>query len=73
MLPSGQMRPTSFVWRDRSRYVGDVGRAWEERIAGQTVRCFLLQGVDGNSYELQWEPAADTWRLQRAWLSDSVA
>ncbi|MGL4648298.1 MAG: hypothetical protein ACRC1H_02725 [Caldilineaceae bacterium] len=72
-LPSGQIRPTSFIWRDRSRYVSELGRAWEERVAGRTQRCFLLQAVDGSSYELRWDPGEDAWRLHRAWLRDAAA
>lgn len=68
----GQVRPTSFVWRDRTRYVNAVGRAWEERIDGATQRCFMVQAVDGSSYELRWSPAEDRWLLHRAWLRDAV-
>ncbi len=72
MMPDGQIRPTSFLWRDKTRYVSDVGRQWEERVAGQTVRCFLIQTVDNNTYELRWDPAADHWSIQRAWLRDAL-
>jgi hypothetical protein len=72
MMPDGQIRPTSFLWRDKTRYVSDVGRQWEERVAGKTVRCFLLQTVDHNTYELRWDPAADQWSIQRAWLRDAL-
>jgi len=72
-LPNGQMRPTSFIWRDRTRYVSEVGRAWEERSGGHVQRCFLLLAVDGSSYELRWEPAEDRWLLHRAWLRDVAA
>lgn len=71
--PGGQIRPTSFVWRDKTRYVNTVGRQWEERVAGKTLRCYLIQGVDGSTYELRWDPAADEWQLHRAWLRDAVA
>lgn len=72
MMPDGQIRPTSFLWRDKTRYVSDVGRQWEERVAGKTVRCFLLQTVDNNTYELRWDPTADQWSIQRAWLRDAL-
>lgn len=68
----GQVRPTSFIWRDRTRYVSEVGRAWEERVEGATQRCFLLQAVDGSSYELRWAPGEDVWRVHRAWLRDAA-
>lgn len=70
VLPNGDIRPTSFLWRGRTRYVGDVGRTWEERVDGQTLRCYLIQAVDNNTYELRWNPAADTWTIHRAWLND---
>ena len=73
VLPSGEIRLSSFIWRDRTRYVAAVGRHWEERVAGHTVRCYLIQAADGSTYELQWDPAADTWELHRAWLHDPVA
>lgn len=68
MMPNGEIRPTSFLWRDKTRYVGDVGRHWEERIQGQTVRCYLIQTVDNNTFELHWNPADDAWTVHRAWL-----
>ncbi len=73
VLPSGEIRPTSFVWRGRTRYVADLGRHWEERVGGRTLRCYLLKAADGSSYELRWDPAADSWTLHRAWLRDAVA
>jgi hypothetical protein len=73
LMPSGQVRPTSFLWRDRTRYVSDVGRQWEERVQGKSLRCFLVQTVDSNTYELRWDPAGDLWTLHRAWLVDMVA
>ncbi|MFN8494783.1 MAG: hypothetical protein U0350_44685 [Caldilineaceae bacterium] len=72
MLPNGEIRPTSFLWRDKTRYVGDVGRHWEERIQGKTVRCYLIQTVDSNTFELHWDPADDAWLVHRAWLRDVV-
>jgi len=70
VLPSGSIQPTSFLWRDKTRYVGDVGRQWEERVDGKSVRCFLIQAVDHSTYELRWDPAGDQWTLHRAWLPD---
>ncbi len=71
-LPSGKIAPTSFVWRDKTRYVGDVGRQWEERIAGKSIRCFLIKAVDSSTYELHWDPAGDVWTVHRAWLQNTV-
>ena len=73
MLPSGSIRPTSFLWRGKTRYVGDVGRQWEERVEGKSIRCFLVRGVDSSSYELRWDPAGDSWSVYRAWLPGLMA
>ncbi|MCC6455590.1 MAG: hypothetical protein IT328_11640 [Caldilineaceae bacterium] len=70
VMPNGGVRPTSFLWRDRTRYVNDVGRQWEERVEGKSVRCYMVMTVDGNTYELRWDPAGDSWQIHRAWLRD---
>lgn len=70
VMPNGEVRPTSFLWRGRSRYVNDVGRQWEERVGGRVVRCFLVMTVDDNTYELRWDPAGDRWTVHRGWLRD---
>lgn len=73
VMPNGEIQPTSFIWRDVTRYVATLGRQWEERVGGKTWRCYLIQGVDLTTYELRWEPASDQWLLHRAWLRDLVA
>ena len=70
VMPNSTIHPTSFLWRDQSRYVSNVGRQWEERVAGKSLRCFLVQTVDNNTYELRWDPAGDQWVVYRAWLQD---
>ncbi len=70
---SGDVRPTSFIWRDRTRYIDTIGRHWEEMVNGKRLHCYLLQAVDSSSYELQWDPAANIWLLHRAWLPMEVA
>ena len=70
VLPNGQINPTSFLWRDRTRYVADVGRSWVERVEGRSLRCYLVKTVDDNVYELRWDPAGDAWSVHRAWLRD---
>lgn len=72
VLVDGSVRPTSFLWRDRTRYVNSVGRQWEERQAGKTVRHYLIQTVDENTYELCLDLASNEWSIQRAWLRDVV-
>ncbi len=37
------------------------------------MRCYLVQTVDGNTYELRYDPAADRWTIHRAWLRDLLA
>jgi len=70
LLPDGTQRPTSFLWRERTRYVADVGRQWEERRQGRSLRFYLIQTVDNNTYELYFDPVADRWAISRAWLRD---
>lgn len=72
VMRDGTVRPTSFLWRDRTRYVADTGRQWEERVAGKSLRFYLLQTVDGNTFELSYDPAANQWMIQRAWLQAIV-
>jgi hypothetical protein len=72
VLPSGSVVPTSFVWRDRTRYVADVGRQWEERVEGRSLRCYLVHTVDNNTFELRWDPAGDRWTVHRAWRRAAV-
>jgi len=72
MLSNGSIRPTSFLWRNQTRYVDNVGRQWEERVEGRALRCFLIQAVDRNTYELRWDPAADQWLVHRAWLQPAM-
>lgn len=72
MMPDGRIRPTSFIWRDNAHYVAEVGRQWEERVGGVSLRAFLIRSVDEKTFELRWNPAADEWRIHRAWLSSLV-
>jgi hypothetical protein len=73
VLKDGSVRPTSFLWRNTTRYVSETGRTWEERVDGRTVRVYLVQTVEGSAYELRYDPAGDQWTIHRAWLRDSVA
>lgn len=70
VMPTGEIRPTSFLWRNKTRYVGDIGRMWEERVQGRTLRCYMVKAVDNNTFELRWDPASDRWTIHRAWLQD---
>ena len=73
VLPNGDVRPTSFIWRDRTRYVSEVGRVWEERIGGKTMHCYLIQSVDNSTFELHWEAGENLWTVHRAWLPAVMA
>ena len=73
VLPNGDVRPTSFTWRDRTRYVNDVGRHWEEMVQGKRLHCYLIQAVDRTTYELQWDAAENIWTLHRAWTTAGLA
>ena len=73
VLQNGEIRPTSFVWRDKTCYVDQVGRYWEERTGGQTLRYWLIQAVDGQTYEVRWNPADDVWSIHRAWIKQAIA
>ena len=73
VMPSGTVRPTSFVWRDSTRYVDTIGRQWEERVEGRTLHCYMVQAVDGNTFELRWNPDGNLWTLHRAWLRAAMA
>ncbi len=72
VMPNGELRPTSFLWRNKTRYVNDVGRQWEERVGGKSLRCFLLQSVENETYELRWDPGENLWTVHRAWLRSMV-
>jgi hypothetical protein len=73
VMADGAIHPTSFLWRDRTRYVSSIGRSWEERIRGKTIRCYLIQTVEMNTYELHYDPEVHSWSIHRAWLHDAVA
>ncbi len=73
VLKDGTIRPTSFLWRDRTRYVDTIGRQWEERVDGKTLRFYLVQTVDTNTFELTHDPAINQWMVRRAWLRDILA
>jgi hypothetical protein len=71
-LSSGKIVPKSFVWQGQTHYVAAQGRQWAEQMDGKRVRCFLVQTMGLNSYELRWEPVEDVWNLHRAWLMNAV-
>lgn len=72
VFPDGGVQPTSFLWRNKTYYVSDVGRQWEERVSGKSLRCYLIKTVEENTYEVRWDPAAAAWSIHRAWLRSLV-
>ena len=73
VMPKGEALPTSFIWRDRTRYVSEVGRTWEERVGGKLLRCYLIQAVDHSTFDLRWDAGENQWTLHRAWLPAALA
>ncbi len=71
-LPGGEVRPTAFVWQERTRYLAGVGRRWTEETGTGTWHCFLAQTMTGDTVELRWHATSHQWRLQRAWWRDAV-
>ena len=71
-LSSGKIVPKSFVWQGQRRFVSARGRQWTERLDGKRFRCFLIQTLNRNAYELRWDPVEDLWILHRAWVMNAV-
>ncbi|MBC8446785.1 MAG: hypothetical protein H8D78_03455 [Chloroflexi bacterium] len=63
----GRTQPVAFVWRNRTRYVTDVGREWVDETNGDAPRrCFLVRAANGDTFELRLELKTLRWRLHRA-------
>ena len=71
-LPDGHIQPTAFIWRDRTRYIADHGREWEEAADGVAWRCYLVRTPTGETFELRCALAEGRWILSRAWLRGDV-
>lgn len=67
-LPDGGVQPTAFIWRNRTRYVTDWGRQWQEDSLGTAWHCYLVQTPTQETFELRYAPSEGRWVLQRAWL-----
>jgi hypothetical protein len=65
----GAVTPTAFIWRQRTRYVTDWGRTWEEQAGGVTWRCYLVRTAAADTFELCYAPAEGRWMLTRAWVA----
>jgi hypothetical protein len=66
-LPDGQVLPTAFIWRQRTRYIADHGRHWEEVVEGIAWRCYLVRTPTSETFELRCALAEGRWVLYRAW------
>ena len=53
-LPDGRVLPTAFIWRERTRYIADHGRQWEETVDDMTWRCYLIRTPTGETFELRY-------------------
>ncbi len=71
-LPDGRVQPTAFIWRDRTRYIADWGRQWDEVADGATWRCLLVRTPTQETFELRCALAEGRWVLARAWLREDV-
>ena len=52
-LPDGRVLPTAFIWRERTRYIADHGRQWEETVDDTSWRCYLVRTPTGETFELR--------------------
>lgn len=71
-LPDGRVQPTAFIWRERTRYIADWGRQWDETIDGVTWHCYLVRTPVQETFELRSVLAEGRWVLARAWLHESA-
>jgi hypothetical protein len=68
-LPDGAVQPTAFIWRERTRYIADAGRQWQEEADGVTWRCYLVRTPASETFELRYAMTEGRWVLWRAWES----
>jgi|YNPNPStandDraft_1061719.scaffolds.fasta_scaffold04226_7 PncC family amidohydrolase len=72
-LPDGQVQPTAFIWRGRTRYIAEIGRQWQEEADGISWRCYLVHTPTAETFELRLAPGEGRWMLMRAWPRPDVA
>jgi len=66
----GRVEPLRFRWKGRVIRVRKVTGRWSRR-EGQTVlRYFAVEGQEGATYELCYDPRGSRWLLSRAWTSE---
>ena len=66
-LMDGRVLPTAFIWRERTRYIADHGRQWEETVDDTIWRCYLTRTPTGETFELRYAPAEGRWVVYRMW------
>jgi PncC family amidohydrolase len=71
-LPDGQVQPLVFVWRNRTRYITDLGRQWQEAVGDVIWRCYLARTPTTETFELRFNSGSGQWMLARAWLPPSA-
>jgi hypothetical protein len=67
-FPDGRIEPTAFIWRNRTRYIADWGRQWQEDAGGQAWQCYLVRTPNQETFDLRYAPTEGRWKLHRAWL-----
>ena len=67
----GSVRITSFALRDRSVWVTDTGRQWEEPSPRGLKRCVLVMSSDRSTFELCLDGADGLWHLRQMWRARS--
>ena len=65
----GALKVTSFAWRDRTVWVTDMGRQWEEPSPYGLKRCALVMNSDHATFELCLDGADGLWHLRQTWSS----
>lgn len=66
----GRVEPLRFRWKGRVIRVRKVTGRWSRR-EGQTVlRYFAVEGREGSTYELCYDPRGSRWLLSRAWTAE---
>ena len=62
-IPEGEVRPTSFTWRERRWTIVGLGRQWDDADG----RHVLVEAPNGSRFELCLISPKGGWRLLRAW------
>ena len=63
----GTARPLAFSWQGRRYEVTSWGREGTVTREGRTLRCYLVQTVGSESWELCQDAGTSEWKLARHW------